>query len=393
MSNTFHAFSDFNVVKEPIEEGPLSGLTFTVKDVFHLKGIKNTAGNPDWYETHEAAEQTAPAITSLLLNGGKLSGTTITDELMYSLQGENAHYGTPINPTDPTRIPGGSSSGSAVSVAAEITDFSLGTDTGGSVRIPAAYCGLYGFRPTHDHVPIDQVIPLAPSFDTVGWMARNSRTLHDVGEVLLGKTTKQTGFSRVMVSQEAWSLADEDTQQALSPFLSKLEIEMGKLDWIAVSEEGLDVWANAFRLIQGKEIWDTHGTWVKATKPRFGPGIKDRFQMASQITSSEVEPQIELRKRVKQHLLDLLQDDGLLIIPTVPGVAPKLNLPDEVVEERRKRTLQLSCIAGLAGLPQLTIPLKEESGLPVGLSIIAGPGQDLSLLKWVDDLTFKGEKR
>ncbi|RKL68268.1 amidase [Salipaludibacillus neizhouensis] len=386
MTDTYQAFVDKNKVIQPAKEGSLSGLSFAVKDVFHLEGMKNSAGNPDWLRTHDAAKETAPAIKRLLENGAKLEGTTITDEIMYSLQGENFHYGTPVNPRDPTRIPGGSSSGSAVAVAGNITDFSLGTDTGGSVRIPSAYCGIYGFRPTHGNVPIEHVIPLAPSFDTVGWMARDAKTLKDVGKVLLDNQQISGAFSRILFSKDTWELADGDTQKALSPSFSLLEELADEPSWVELAKEGLPFWANAFRIIQGKEIWDAHGDWVKAVKPEFGPGIKERFEMASHLTSMDANPQLKLQDQIRTKLFELLKDDALLILPTVPGEAPMLNLSGALVEARRKQTLQLSCIAGLAGLPQVTIPIESELGnAPVSLSVVAGPNQDIRLLEWMNE--------
>lgn len=165
--------------------GPLQGLSFTVKDVFAVAGHRSSAGNPDWLRTHEPAADHAPAVRRLLEAGADLRGAAHTDELMYSLGGENYHYGTPVNPHGQDRIPGGSSSGSAVAVAAGSVDFALGTDTGGSVRVPSSYCGVFGFRPTHGAVPLEGVIPLAPGFDTVGWIAGSAELLFKVGRVLL----------------------------------------------------------------------------------------------------------------------------------------------------------------------------------------------------------------
>jgi len=392
MTDPFHAFVDETIVKEPLSDGRLSGLIFSVKDVFHLKGVKNSAGNPDWLRTHDPSEETAPSVTQLLHQGAKLIGTTLTDELMYSLQGENAHYGTPVNPRDSKRIPGGSSSGSAVVVAAGLRDFALGTDTGGSVRIPAAYCGLFGFRPTHGAISIDHVIQLAASFDTVGWMARDSKVLANVGKSLLTHVEQETRFLRTIISHDAWTLADSDTKDVLNPYIHSLKKEYMEMIWQDISTDGLASWANTFRIIQANEIWKEHGKWIELEHPSFGPGIKERFEMASKITLEEVEPQLKLRKQIRQHLINLLGDDGLLIIPTVPGIAPLRDLPNEEVEERRKRTLQLSCIAGLAGLPQVTIPVTSKSGPPVGLSVIAGPNKDLPLLEWANDFVASYNK-
>ena len=166
--------------------GPLAGLTFAAKDIYDVGGHTCCCGNPDWLATHPPAERTATAVTALLAAGATLVGKTLTDELAFSLNGENDHYGTPVNPAAPDRIPGGSSNGSASAVAGELVDTALGSDTGGSVRAPASYCGIYGIRTSHGAIPLDGVMPLAPSFDTVGWFARDAEMLERVGGVLLG---------------------------------------------------------------------------------------------------------------------------------------------------------------------------------------------------------------
>jgi amidase len=168
--------------------GPLAGRRFAVKDLFAIAGHRACFGNPDWLSTHWAAEATAPVITWLLDAGAALVGTTVTDELAFSLTGENPHYGTPPNPAAPGRVPGGSSSGSASAVAGGLVDFALGTDTGGSVRVPASHCGIFGFRPTHGAVSPAGVLPFSPSFDTVGWFARDADTLAAVGDRLFPAT-------------------------------------------------------------------------------------------------------------------------------------------------------------------------------------------------------------
>lgn len=363
--------------------GTLNGLTFAVKDVFELKDYKNTAGNPDWYETHSPAKRNAPVIDRLLQQGAFLKGTTHTDELMYSLNGENFHYGTPVNPRAHDRIPGGSSSGSAVAVAAGLVDFALGTDTGGSVRIPSSYCGLYGFRPTHGVVDINGVIPLAQSFDTVGWMTRDPELLAEIGEILIQPDhTDDSVFRHLYFEKEAWSFIDEESKEKLAGACSILKEKSHLSQPIKISVEGLPEWANSFRTIQGIEIWNEHGEWIKTVNPKFGPGIAERFAWTSTLDPNELAPNQLLRKKIKNDLSNLLKDNGLLIIPTAPGEAPKRNLSNEAMEQYRSRTMMLTCIAGLSGFPQLTVPVFKDNGLPIGLSFIANQNQDMKLLRW-----------
>ncbi|MDQ0205829.1 amidase [Alkalicoccobacillus murimartini] len=380
------AYMDQSVLVKPTSNGELDKLTFAVKDVFNLKGVISSAGNPDWLRTHKPSFAHAEAIDLLLNQGATLKGTTHTDELMYSLNGENAHYGTPLNPRMPGHIPGGSSSGSASVAAAGDVDFSIGTDTGGSIRIPAAYCGIYGFRPTHGAVPIDGVIPLAPSFDTVGWMAQDVGILERVGHALLPSQQKSDReFHCVLFPDDAWTLADQKSVEHLLPTKINLEKGMNDSETILLSAEGLTKWKETFRIAQAYEVWAAHGEWVETNQPSFGPGIAERFAMAKTMTKEMYNQALVEMSTVQKKMEALLSEVTVMVIPTVPGPAPKLGLPDEQIEQRRSQTLQLSCIAGLAGLPQVTIPVQTSDG-PIGLSIIAGPNQDLRLLKFVRQL-------
>ncbi len=160
--------------RDPTGRGPLSGLTFAVKDFIDVAGCRTGGGNPDWLAGHPVAARSAAVVETLLGAGARLVGKTNMDELAFSLEGANAHYGTPVNPVCPDRLPGGSSSGSAVAVAAGLVDFALGTDTGGSVRVPASFTGIFGFRPTHGRVSTVGVAPFSPSYDTIGWLARDA---------------------------------------------------------------------------------------------------------------------------------------------------------------------------------------------------------------------------
>ncbi|MCQ6275004.1 amidase [Bacillus sp. V3B] len=383
MKDNWNAFVKDNLDVSSMGSGKLNGLTFAVKDVFEVKDYTNTAGNPDWYRTHSPAKRNAPVIDQLLKQGATLKGTVHTDELMYSLNGENFHYGTPVNPRAHDRIPGGSSSGSAVAVAAGLVDFALGTDTGGSVRIPSSYCGLYGFRPTYGVVDIEGVILLAKSFDTVGWMARDPELLAQIGETLIQQDqSEEISFPHLYFEQEAWSFIDEESTEKLTEASSTLEDKSDLSQWIKVSVEGLSNWANTFRNIQGIEIWNEHGEWIEKVNPKFGPGIAERFSWTSTLDSNELEPNQLLRKQIKNDLSNLLKDNGLLVLPTAPGEAPKRQLSNEKMEQYRSRTMMLTCIAGLSGFPQLTIPVCKDNGLPIGLSFIANQNQDLKLLKW-----------
>ena len=176
----------------PTADGPLAGLSFAVKDLIDVADRLTGCGNPTWRDTHPPAAVHAVCVEQLLAAGAHAVGKTVTDELAFSLIGENHFYGTPLNAAAPNRVPGGSSSGSASAVACGLADFALGTDTGGSVRVPASNCGIWGLRTSHGFVSVAGVMPFAPTFDTVGILARSAEVLRRAAEVLLAdKATEQ----------------------------------------------------------------------------------------------------------------------------------------------------------------------------------------------------------
>jgi amidase len=352
-----------------------------VKDAIDIAGARTGFGNPEWLRTHGPAAKTAAAVQRLLDAGANMVGKTHTDELAYSLTGENIHYGTPRNPRDASRIPGGSSNGSAAAVAGGLVDFALGTDCGGSVRLPASYCGILGFRPTYGRVPVDGVIPFAPSFDVVGWFSRAPSVLRSVGEILLAPPFAEGRPRRVLVARDAFDLADRAVSGALAKPLAEVTAAIGSSAEVVVSPAGLDRWRVVFQTIQAAEIWRNHGDWVRTHSPMLGPGIKERFEAASRVTAPDVERSRTERAAIVSHLETLIGAGDVLVLPTSPRVAPLRNLPLAEVEiAYRNQAAALLCIAGLAGLPQVSLPLAELDGLPLGLSLVGRRGSDEMLL-------------
>src|SRR6478735_5872506 len=190
--------------------GPLAGLTFAAKDLFDVAGVPTGGGNHDWPKGRPVPTRHAWAVQTLLDAGAALVGKTITDEVSLGILGENAFDGTPVNVQAPDRVPGGSSSGSAAAVAAGLCDTALGTDTGGSVRVPASFCGLYGIRPTHGRLNLDGMLPQAPSSDTTGWFARDAGTFARVSSVLLGEAIPTVLPRRLIVAVDAFAFADPE---------------------------------------------------------------------------------------------------------------------------------------------------------------------------------------
>ena len=241
------------------------------------------AGNPDWLASHPPAARTAPVVQRLVDAGASMAGKTHTDELSRGIFGENAHYGTPINPKAPDRVPGGSSSGSAAAVAGRLVDFALGTDTGGSVRVPASFCGLYGIRPTHGRLPFDGVMPQAPSFDTIGWFAREPQLLARIATVLLGIEPARTLPRRLVVAEDAFTIAEPTTRAALKPAVEKLGSLIGRVETRKLSSVPLLGLARASDAIQGREAWATFGEWIDRHNPRFGFEVADNILRGARI--------------------------------------------------------------------------------------------------------------
>ena len=368
-----------HVAVKGVEHGALAGLTFGVKDIYDIAGHRTGFGSPDWLATHAAAARTAPTVQCLLDAGAHMVGKTHTDELTYSLNGENAHYGTPRNVNAPGRIPGGSSSGSAAAVAAGLCEFALGSDTGGSVRAPASYCGIYGIRPTHGRVSLEGACPLAASFDTAGWFARDGALLERVGRVLLGGERAATP-GKLLIAEDAFQLAGGAVSEALQPALERLKSHLGAGERVTVAREGLPQWFQVFRVLQGAEVWAQHGDWIRHAKPQLGPGIKERIEWTSTLTTREVGPAKSKREEIARRMSELLAGNAVLALPTLPGIAPPLNTPAAELEDFRGRAMSLLCIAGLARLPQVSLPLARLEGCPLGLSLIAARGCDMMLL-------------
>jgi len=361
-------------------EGPLAGCTFAVKDIYDVAGQKTGFGSPDWLRTHDPAVRTASAVQALLDAGASLVGKTLTDEIAWSLTGENAHYGTPVNVNAPGRIPGGSSSGSVSAVAAGVVDFAIGSDTGGSVRLPASFCGVIGLRPTHGRIPMDGVCPLAPSFDTCGWFARDAALFERVGCILLRDEGVAARPRRALVARDAFALAGEAVANALEPAVARVEALIGTPEMVTVGDEPLSQWMDYFRLLQGAEAWAQHGEWVTRVSPQFGPGVKERVAWASCVDMRAVARAKVRREDISRRMADVLAGDTVLVLPSAPGIAPLRSSPPQILDDLRARALAMLSIAGLARLPQVSLPLATLEGCPLGLSLIGARGRDTMLL-------------
>jgi amidase len=360
--------------------GPLAGLTAAVKDMYDIAGYRTGGGNPEWLETHGPAAANASAVQKILDAGATVVGKTVCDEFFYSVSGANAHYGTPVNPRAAGRLPGGSSSGSASAAAAGACDFALGSDTGGSVRIPASFCGLYGLRPTHGRVDLTGAMPMAPMFDVGGWFSSAPAVFRKVGAVLLGGDAVREPIRNVVVAEDAFAQADPEVGTLLRGFLQIAAGALPGLSTRTFSPKGFEQWREIVRIVQAREVWKHYGEFIEKHHPRLGPGIKERMEFASTVGENDA---AAMRKEIpgaRAQIRSVVKPGTVVALPTAPCIAPLADAPAALQEPFRVRVMRLTCISGISGLPQVSIPAGTISGCPIGISFLGWAGGDEALL-------------
>jgi len=361
--------------------GPLDGLTFAAKDLFDVAGHTTGAGNPGWLATHAPATATSPVVARLLAAGAHLHGKTITDELAYSIQGENVHYGTPLNSRAPDRVPGGSSSGSAAAVAAGLVDFALGTDTGGSTRVPASYCGLWGLRTTHGLVSAEHLVPLSPLFDTVTWLAADADVFERVGRTLLPGPDSRP-WSAAVVLSDACIQADPVFQPLLRAVTQALETGLGlPVGNAPSSDTDLEQWRQTYVTVSAYDAWQTHRDWITRVQPEFGAAVAGRWKMAAAVAADTAAAASAEQARLRAQIRALLGEHTVAVLPSASSVAISRTADPVMVDQIRANTFRITSIAGLAGLPQVNIPFIGADGLPAGVSLLGPAGSDLALIR------------
>ncbi len=360
--------------------GPLAGLTFAVKDLIDIACVATVGGSPDWPAGRAVPERHAWVVETLLAAGASVIGKTITDEVSLGILGENAHDGTPLNPKAPDRVPGGSSSGSASAVAQGLCDFALGTDSGGSVRVPASFCGLYGIRPTHGRIDFTGITVQSPSADTCGWFARDGATFARVGAALFGADVPDALPRRLLIATDAFGFADPDVAAALMPLVKRLEGLLGPAQEVLLAPQGLSVWQRAQRVLQSSESWKTFQPWVDTVNPRLAYSVARGLVVGSMLTDAERSAAALMREEARARLRSLLPPGTVLCLPTTPFPAPLKGQPVSALAFPRERISCLTSHGGLTGVPQVSLPGAVVDGLPVGLSVIGGRGTDCDLL-------------
>ena len=372
--------------------GPLAGLTFAVKDLIDVAGVPTGGGNPDWPRHAPTPLRHAGVVQTLLDGGASVIGKTVTDEVSLGILGENAHDGTPVNPAAPGHVPGGSSSGSASAVAAGACDFALGTDSGGSVRVPASFCGLFGIRPTHGRIDFSGIAVQSPSADTCGWFARDATTFAKIGEVLCAAPLPDRLPTRLLVATDAFGFADDDVRQALEPMVERLAARIGHRLDVTMAPQGLSIWQRAQRVLQSSESWTTFEPWLDTCNPRLAFSVAKGLVFGSMLTDAERSAAALMRIEARARMRELLPPGTILCLPTTPFPAPLKNQPLHVLNPLRERISCLTSHGGLTGVPQVnlpgaTVPGPDGGRLPIGLSIVGGRGTDLDLIAVAASLT------
>lgn len=382
-SGPFNAFFDLPQVPVPnTESGTLAGLTLAVKDIYDVAGYVTGCGNPQKAASAHPAPKTAGSIQVLLDAGARFVGKTQTDELAFSLMGQNGHFPHPINPAAPARVTGGSSSGSAAAVAGKLADIAIGSDTGGSIRAPASFCGLIGLRTTHRLISLDGAMKLAPSLDTFGWFAKDIDTYEEVAKLLIGTDAHRGALDRPLALDWLDQLPTGPAEAAeYKRMRGQAENALGTIANAAPLTFSPDELYWCFRKIQAYEAWQQHGAWISSGDRGLTQGVRDRFEFGAAIEATAYQAEIAKRDAVRDELGTLLGDHGFLVMPTVPGAAPLANGSHEELLAYRERALMLLCLSGLSGFPQISLPIGNVDGAPFGLSLLGPAGSDLALIR------------
>ncbi len=360
--------------------GPLSGLALAVKDIYAVKGQRTGGGNPDFLAESPVAAATAPAVQRLFDSGARYAGRTQTEELTFSLTGQNVHFAHPVNPAAPDRVTGGSSSGSAAAVAGGLVDIATASDTGGSVRAPASFCGLIGLRTTQGAISLEGAMPLAPSLDTFGWFAKDAQTYETVAKIFFERPPDTAFRMHHLAVLDSLLLGPAEAAEYARMVHIVSERLGAPREAPALSQSPDDLYWT-FRRLQAFEAWRVHGAFVARHGARMDKGVRERFEFGRDLPADTERAGTPKRDAFRRELADLLGDDGVLVMPTVPGAALLARSSFDALQLYREKALKLLCLSGLSGFPQITVPLGTVDGAPFGISLLGPARSDLALVR------------
>lgn len=360
--------------------GALRGQSVAVKDLFAIAGHRVGAGVRAYLAEAAIEPRTAPAVQVLLDAGADVVGIAQTDQFAYSIAGLNPDYGTPPNGAVSGAVPGGSSSGPASAVALGQASIGIGTDTWGSIRVPASYQGLWGLRTTHGAVSVEGVLPLAPRFDTVGWLTRDGETLLAAAQVTLRDHPSAPLSPRVVADPQCGRGISEAVKDAFHTTVAWMRRAALADEFSEVALPSLDSLFAAFRTAQSAEAWRSDGAWVTAHPGILAPDIAERFAFAAAVSERDERDAVALLADAAA-AIDALLADSVMVLPSAASPAPPVGQTDAELDAVRRATLRLTAIAGVTGRPALSVPWMTTPGGPVGLSIIGPRGSDLALVE------------
>ena len=360
--------------------GRLRGESVAVKDLFEVAGFAVGAGVPAYLAESRPATTTAPAVASLLAAGADVIGIAQTDEFAYSIAGRNSHYGTPPNVAAPGSIPGGSSSGPASAVASRQVSIGLGTDTAGSIRVPASYQGLWGLRASHGAIDTAGLLPLAPSFDAVGWLSLTSETLLHAAATSLDSSCQIDIPTGVVVAPAVLAETTRGVRDAFTTAVARLVESRRVQPPDEVELPDLSETYELFRTVQAAEAWQVHGNWILQHPGCLGPDITARFAYAASVTTDQYHVATAKIERIRARL-DAVLAGQVLMLPTTSTTAPPLDADAEQIDAVRTSTLHLTSLAGIGGYPALSLPALRVEGIPAGLCLIGPRLSDLALIE------------
>ncbi|MGK2932215.1 MAG: amidase [Solirubrobacterales bacterium] len=357
---------------------PLFGVPICVKDVIDVAGMPTTAGSANW---SRMPVSDAESVARLRAAGAIVIGKGSTNEFAFGIDGRNSHRGDCHDPHDPSRVSGGSSSGPAAAVASGMALGGLGTDTSGSIRVPAALCGVVGVRPTLGLVPMNGVFPLAGSYDVVGPIARTSGGAAILMAALSGDPDAEPDPPadpkglRVAIADALVSRSGTDVARLTGEVGEWLAGQGATLTGVEIPDPAIT--DEVHRTVQLFEVAQVHAGWFETLKDEYEDQVRDRLEEARKITSTEYEDAQEERERIVAGYRDLMEGCDVLLAPTTPGIAPSLD-----GDRGLQRTALLSCVTSLSqpGWPVVSVPIGKVDGLPAGLQIVGLPGSETKLL-------------
>ncbi|HVU32123.1 MAG TPA: amidase [Opitutaceae bacterium] len=351
---------------------PLAGVPFFAKDLFDVAGVPTLAGSTFLPKVRPSPQEDGSFIRAARHGGMVCAGKSHLHEFAYGITGENPHYGDCEHPRFPGRTTGGSSSGSAALVAAGVVPIALGTDTGGSIRVPAAFCGLFGFRLSPRDVWIRDAFPLAPSFDTAGWFTGNAADMRLALSALVGLRTTHRPLHGCYIEMPN---LDPDVASACRVAAERF----APLADVATRDDLLNGFTHAldaYNITVALEAWETHQSWAERFRHDYDPVVWERLNRVHALTSAQIEGAALTRTSLRLLWTKFFLTYDFLVLPATPCAAPT---KAGCTAATRTRILTLTAPASLGGLPVLTIPVPLPSGLTTGLQLIVNQPQSPAL--------------